>query len=899
MPLYALGLGQLQLASKLNQPFDATIPVLALTEDEFDTVSVSLASHSEFTRAGLVKTVTLSQLEFTLSIKNDQAVIKVSSKKIIKEPLLDFLLVVQSQAGKMIKEYTVLLDPPKRAEVIKTDESIATVSQSVRIIPNSEQDRVINTPTLNKPKKTQSYGRTKNTDTLWDIALKTRPDRAISVHQMMLAIKSNNPRAFIKKNINGLKSGYYLKIPTIEQIRQHNHLQALELVREQNQLWSERFTKNNTNEATDKIALPSSDTDIKEKQTIEPKEVVAEEVQPRLQLIGTGEESLEENQLVAFGNEQVDKLREQLTVAEQVIANQERENEQIQHRVQLLEKQIETLRKLIEIQSPELSRLQSEIEKQSQRIEESLTNNKNSVSSDTTNNEISTNESKQENEKPSLTQELMTPRSDAIIDKNTSSDNISPLGENGVSTKDDKATKKNAPQQPVKMEDGTIEKSTDVGVITDSSNTSTPEPVLKQHEESEIKTLLSGKEDSDKAVSGTTIQESKITEQSDSSAGETTTDDTVLDSNPLIMQLDEALSYINQLADAVIHVVFIYPIQSISVVVILLLTLLVIQRYHSRYTTDDDNSLLAPPSEKSPQKLAEGSISEAKTLLDNGDLSSAEQMLGQLVRNDPLDTEASILLLQVYFLQQQSSAFITLADNIMSVCSKTQQETIKALAQRLLDEPPEFLLPISENKNAVSIDEANVNNISTLAINETYDTDMMSIDREGNSLSNKSVDTETIDIVLNETRSTLSEESELELTTIDGPLIFESNDIEQKEDDISDTFSSFTIDPELSQDKTVDEQKLEAMFSSPVEDDLSQKIVIDNEQLSTTKSNNIELSLSDLEEINAIETKIELALAHIEISDPAGAKMMLEEVMIEGNDEQKERAQTILNTFEE
>jgi len=92
IPAHALGLGNIELSSALNEPFKAEIPVNAVSGEEAETLQVRLASNDEFERAGLVKDVTVNQLKFTVSQKAGKTVITISSKKPIKEPLLDFLL---------------------------------------------------------------------------------------------------------------------------------------------------------------------------------------------------------------------------------------------------------------------------------------------------------------------------------------------------------------------------------------------------------------------------------------------------------------------------------------------------------------------------------------------------------------------------------------------------------------------------------------------------------------------------------------------------------------------------------------------------------------------------------------------------------------------------------------
>ena len=117
-----------------------------------------------------------------------------------------------------------------------------SISQPRQVISQSRPAPVKNNQQSSTPSLAGSerYGKTSRTDTLWGIALKTRPSRDISVHQMMLALVKENERAFIKQNINGLKSGYTLTIPSENDITRLNKQQAVAAVKQQNVDWINR-----------------------------------------------------------------------------------------------------------------------------------------------------------------------------------------------------------------------------------------------------------------------------------------------------------------------------------------------------------------------------------------------------------------------------------------------------------------------------------------------------------------------------------------------------------------------------------------------------------------------------------------------------------------------------------
>ena len=113
---FALGLGTIHVNSKLNQPLDADIPVIQGTQGEAEGLLVQLAAAEDFDRVGLSRSRLSVPLEFSV-VKGSRGdlVIKVTSKDIVREPFLDFLIEANWPKGRLLREYTVLLDPPVMA----------------------------------------------------------------------------------------------------------------------------------------------------------------------------------------------------------------------------------------------------------------------------------------------------------------------------------------------------------------------------------------------------------------------------------------------------------------------------------------------------------------------------------------------------------------------------------------------------------------------------------------------------------------------------------------------------------------------------------------------------------------------------------------------------------------
>lgn len=256
--VFAVELGKLQLHSALNQHLNADIPVTKVEGLGKDEILPGLASSAEFDRMGIDRPYALTNLRFTVKKgQNGQMVIHVTSTKPIVEPYLDFLMEVLWPNGRLVREYTVLLNPPVmgKAGVQQLNAPSAQAGSS----PPSGQT---STPAPATPRGATTsgaatapttvsqlqaanpmgegsiskgqYGVTGPSDTLWKIAVKVRPDRSVSVQQTMLAIKRSNPGDFIHDNINLLRAGRVLRIPALQAIEQESQDAAIQEVKAQN-----------------------------------------------------------------------------------------------------------------------------------------------------------------------------------------------------------------------------------------------------------------------------------------------------------------------------------------------------------------------------------------------------------------------------------------------------------------------------------------------------------------------------------------------------------------------------------------------------------------------------------------------------------------------------------------
>jgi pilus assembly protein FimV len=280
---FTLGLGDIEVNSALNQKLSADIELLSATPEDTESIIVKLASRKEFSRAGIDRPYSLNDLRFKSVIIDDVPHIKVTSGSPIREPYLNFLIEIDWPNGHLLREYTVLLDPPvfMMRDASSTDNSesrpsgtesrpsseagttlAAPVPSVSRSRPAAVQSTVpadvsatntmpANTSTsataafmpapvvqqqtpINQPPN--SY-RIKTGDTAWSLADAMRPNKNVSVPQMMFAILRANPGAFNYDNINGLKRGYILRKPDASQIAAISKAEAQAMMREHAALW--------------------------------------------------------------------------------------------------------------------------------------------------------------------------------------------------------------------------------------------------------------------------------------------------------------------------------------------------------------------------------------------------------------------------------------------------------------------------------------------------------------------------------------------------------------------------------------------------------------------------------------------------------------------------------------
>ncbi|WP_188310249.1 FimV/HubP family polar landmark protein [Arenimonas fontis] len=450
---HALGLGQIEVKSRLNEPLVAEIPIVSAAPGELEDLEVRLASPEAFARVGLERPVGLTanlQMEVGRNAQG-QPVIRVTTTSRFNEPFLTFLLEADWGRGKVVREFSALVDPPYIAPAVVKPLETPVVSVpatpapapvpapaepepvpdpepvfTYRDIPPEPLPEPGPAPVEALPPETEpaapvaiaepgpaaaaepvpepaplpepgpapmpvpepaptpapeptppppsrplpppapapgDVGPVADGQTLWSIAQQVRPDPAVTMNQVMLAIQRANPEAFIDDNINLLRRGAVLRIPGREQMLQLGAAEAAALVRQQAEAWQAR-----------RVPVP------------QPAEAVAEAPRPaparpaptrpaaegRLEIVppAEGETAARGARSGASADGAGEELRAEPGQDQEDLAAREAEVAELRSQIAEIEQQQADSERLIEMQEAQLKALQDRLGQQQAQAEE-------------------------------------------------------------------------------------------------------------------------------------------------------------------------------------------------------------------------------------------------------------------------------------------------------------------------------------------------------------------------------------------------------------------------------------------------------------------------------------------------------------------------------------------------
>jgi len=418
---YALGVGKLTMHSALDEPLNATIELTAATTTELQTLEVTLGSVGVFNMAGIDRSEQLKAIRFSLVKVNGKDVIKLNTDQPYRDPFLHFIVRANWANGSMLREYTALLDPPsyltgapariqaptvakpvvvKSATKVTVTKKIAVASPVAEPVSPADAGESKLGPTIvavraesnySDLRPGSTYGPVRKGDALWNIAEGVKTGTGLGIAQVLMAIYKQNPKAFMHNNINLIRVGQTLDIPSDEEISSTSRPVARDELRVQMEEWQEykdnlstvRRVASTEGEAISPAgASTASKAEKAEKEAasaatradrrplMPDTEKAGAEKGDVLEIVRARVEGTETSGAGASAEDrkkyesEIEAYRENVGQLEETLASSELEKKELAERVSLLEEQIDKANKLIDMQNADLARLQSQAQEQ-------------------------------------------------------------------------------------------------------------------------------------------------------------------------------------------------------------------------------------------------------------------------------------------------------------------------------------------------------------------------------------------------------------------------------------------------------------------------------------------------------------------------------------------------------
>jgi pilus assembly protein FimV len=359
----AAGLGKLSVTSALGQPLAAEIEVFAADKAELDSLTANLASDQAFRDARVDYAPVLSALRFSVERKPDgRAVLKVTSSRPINDPFVDMLIELNWASGRLVREYTMLLDPPGMVAP-QTVAPVAAVTPArapaAAPAPAPAPAPVTAAPAAAAAEPKPAAARepapaaqaaapdsvtVKPGDTLTGIASRVRPE-GVSLEQTLLGLYRENSRAF-DGNMNRLKAGKTLNIPSAEAVAAIPKAEAVRELKLQADDWRAYRQKlaAAVSAAPEAEAAPGQAVSGKITPKVEDRAKPAPEAQKDVLKLSKATAAA-----AAAKADEVRALQEKLRAQEEDATAREKALQESGQRIAMLEKQIQDMQQLVDM----------------------------------------------------------------------------------------------------------------------------------------------------------------------------------------------------------------------------------------------------------------------------------------------------------------------------------------------------------------------------------------------------------------------------------------------------------------------------------------------------------------------------------------------------------------------
>ncbi|MEP6998178.1 MAG: FimV/HubP family polar landmark protein, partial [Betaproteobacteria bacterium] len=239
----ALGLGKLTVQSGLGQPLSATIELTSAQKDELDTLRARIADPAVYRDNNVQYPAAMSRARIVVEQnQNGAPYLRVTTSQAVNDAFLDVLVELNWATGRVVRDYTFLLDPPTNTETQAVEPAApiraqagSTAAASAPTAGTRAARRSAAAATEAAPAGGTTYT-VKRGDTLSKIAQQVKPEN-VSLEQMLVALFRSNESAFDDRNMNRLRTGQIVNVPQADQVAAVPQNEATQVVRVQAADW--------------------------------------------------------------------------------------------------------------------------------------------------------------------------------------------------------------------------------------------------------------------------------------------------------------------------------------------------------------------------------------------------------------------------------------------------------------------------------------------------------------------------------------------------------------------------------------------------------------------------------------------------------------------------------------
>src|SRR6185295_17945322 len=355
--VFALGLGKLTVQSGLGQPLSATIELTSAQKDELDTLRARIADPAVYRDNNVQYPAAMSRARIVVEqTANGAPYLRVTTSQAVNDAFLDLLVELNWATGRVVRDYTFLLDPPSGTETQAVEPTAPIRAQAGSAAAARAQAgstgaaaapaarRSAAAAPAEAPSAAASTYTVKRGDTLSKIAQQTKP-ADVSLEQMLVALFRSNENAFDERNMNRLRTGQIVTVPQGDQIAAVPQSEATQVVRTQAADWrAYRDRVAGAAPATDATAARQSASGR-----------ITTAVEDKASAVQPGKDQLRVSREAGKGAASGAGLAEDLAAKEKALS-------EANSRVAELEKTVRDLQRAVELKNQTMSSLQSSAE---------------------------------------------------------------------------------------------------------------------------------------------------------------------------------------------------------------------------------------------------------------------------------------------------------------------------------------------------------------------------------------------------------------------------------------------------------------------------------------------------------------------------------------------------------